>query len=320
MAEGPDPRGQHFVTCQLCDDNVQFYCRPCKIRLCVKCVSPHLETNAPDHNIVYYHKRLGTTARSLHDPQINGTILCGYHAMLCIRYAGKSRIFVSSHVSRDIKLFHTNGTLLNTLTPSSLAMYLTPYEDGVLYTGTGGIRKINHDGDQLFLPLEGNLTGIKFVEPNTIYVCKWSEVEKRTTGGKKLLSIKYNDQGDGIYGNAENISINGNGDICVAEYDAAGNIDSYIGVTVVDENGKYRFSYSTKPPSWPMDLCCDSDFQIIIAFISSTIHVIDKDGHFLRKLEYSGIDKPWSVTIDNRDNLFVSQMHDDFLRMVAYMH
>ncbi|XP_061166690.1 uncharacterized protein LOC133175588 [Saccostrea echinata] len=199
-------------------------------------------------------------------------------------------------------------------------MYLTPYEDGVLYTGTGGIRRINNDGDQLFLPMEGNLRGITFVEPNTIYVCKGSEVEKHTTGGTMLLSVKYNDQGDQMYRNAENISINGKGDICVADYDSAGNTDSHSGVTVVDKFGKYRFSYSTKPPSWIMDLCCDSGFHIIIGYISNTIHVIDKDGHFLRKLEYSGIDKPWSVTIDNEDNLFVSQMHDDFLRMMKYMY
>ncbi|XP_061180669.1 uncharacterized protein LOC133189287 [Saccostrea echinata] len=318
MAEAPDPRGQHFVTCQRCEDNVQFYCGPCKIRLCVKCVSPHLETNAPDHNIVYYHKRFGMTTKSLHDPQITGTIPCGYHAMLCTRYAGDGQICVSSHVSFDIKRFYTNGTLVNTLTPSSLAMYLTPNEDGVLYTGTGGIRKVNSQGDKLFLPIEGNLKGIKFVQPDTIFVCNFSKVEKYSTGGKRLLEIEYNDQGEQIYGRLENISINGNEDICVSGY--ANNHESYHVVTVVDKYGKYRFTYTPTPKAYnhPVDLCCDSYLHIII--VSNTIHVIDKDGNFLRYLLYDGIKNPWSVTIDREDNLYVSEMHDDYLRMMKYMY
>ncbi|XP_061180671.1 uncharacterized protein LOC133189288 [Saccostrea echinata] len=311
MATVPDPRGQHFVTCESCEDNVQFYCRPCKIRLCVKCVSPHLETNAPDHNIIYYHKRFDTPTKYFYDPFTIRKIPGGNQTMHCIKYAGNDQIYYCSQGSFDIELFLTDGTSVYTFSSQSLPSHLTPYEDGVLYTVAEEIRKINFEGDETFLHIDGWLRGIEFVEPNFIFFCNSSKVEKYTTGGERLLKIKYNDQGQPIYS-----SINRNGDICVSEYDATGYDDPVV--TVVDEFGKYRFSYYPDPSSWPMDLCCDSCCHIIIA--SSTIHVIGKYGNFLRYLAYDGIKHPCSVTIDSEDNLFVSEMSDGHIRMVQYLY
>ncbi|XP_062602739.1 uncharacterized protein LOC134264452 [Saccostrea cucullata] len=319
MAVAPDPSGQHFVTCQLCEDNVQFYCRPCRIRLCVKCVSPHLETNAPDHNIVYYHKRFWTTTRFLHDPHLVKNIPCGCIAMLCIRYTSDRQIFVISHGSSDINLVNTDGTLVRTFSPERLLPNLTPYKDGALYTDKEGIRKINSKDDKLFISIHGELRGIEFMEPNFIFVCNSSKVEKYTTDGKRLLKIEYDDKGDHIYKNPTKISINGNGDICVAEY---ARTDVLIpSVTVVDNCGKYRFSYGLEPKSdysCMMDLCCDSCFHIII--VCDKIQVIDKDGNFLRYLVYDGIKNPLSVTIDNDDNLYVSELFDKYVRVLKYLY
>ncbi|XP_062603346.1 uncharacterized protein LOC134265125, partial [Saccostrea cucullata] len=247
--------------------------------------------------------------KTLHDPKIMRTLPGGYHSMHCLRFASNSKIFVSSPVSFDIRLMHTDETLPTTFRTKNSPRFLTPFEDGVLYTGKKGIRKIDREGDRIFLEIEGGLRGLQYVGPNTIFICKSSHVEKYATSGKKLLEIKLDDPGKRNDRNLQNISINGNGDICVAEYSEADEAKNYApSLTVVDKYGKYRFSYFPQPSGSPMDLCCDLSYHIIIA--SKLIHVINKDGYFLRYLNYEGVQEPCSVTIDSEDHLFVSQLDD----------
>ncbi|XP_062615572.1 uncharacterized protein LOC134277273 [Saccostrea cucullata] len=253
--------------------------------------------------------------KAFHITPVMRTIRGGYYSMYCIRYAGNGQILASSPVSFDIKIIPVEDRLPTTLSTKSLPIFLTPFEGSILYTDQKCIRKIDGEGDEIFLVLEGDLRGIQYIGPNIIFVCTSSRVEKYTTSGEKLLKIEHDELGNQIYKDPQNISINRNGDICVAEYDETGNNEPLL--TVVDQFGKYRFSYPPTPSGSPMDICCDSYCHIIIA--CRLIHVIDNDGNFLRYLNYDGIQEACSVTIDSEDNLFVSQLNDTCIRIMRSM-
>nr|XP_022296742.1 uncharacterized protein LOC111106379 [Crassostrea virginica] len=84
-------------------------------------------------------------------------------------------------------------------------------------------------------------------------------------------------------------------------------------VVVVSTDGKLRFRY-TGPPSTPSESFCplsittDRQGNILTCEPSNhRINIIDQDGHFLRYIHNCGIQVPWSLYVDSRDNLFVAE-------------
>lgn len=316
--------GQHYVSCQLCTMNVQFYCKPCGKRLCRECLSPHTDFNDTDHVVVPYHKRFTTVAKSFHDPEIVQIVQCGINSTPCIRFGGGKKLYIAANGVPLLKLFDTDGHLLDIYKPKNLVRFFSPSRDGFLYTYPGGIRKVNDVGDELILSHANSLKGIAFLEPEAIFVCNASppNVVKYNTKGEKLLDIGEIN-GNNIYTYPENIAINGNGDICVTNVALLFCTNQRSSVIVVDSAGCYRFSYSAPQEQrfQPMDLCCDSNFHIIVADEENNkLHVIDREGRFLRYLIYDGIRNICSISIDTKDRLFVSQMHEEFLRMIQYWY
>ena len=143
----------------------------------------------------------------------------------------------------------------------------------------------------------------------------------RYSGSTEKQSIQWDDRGKPLYTSGEvsiykHLSENRNLDICVADCEAGA-------VVVVSSAGKLRFLY-TGPPSVyqesfsPLGITTDSKANILTSDVDSkSIHIVDRDGNFLRYIKNCGLRDPIDLSIDNFDNLFIAEKKD-IVRKIQY--
>lgn len=143
----------------------------------------------------------------------------------------------------------------------------------------------------------------------------------RYNNTKKLIqTIQHCKKGQTLYSKPYYITENNNGDVVVSDFTRA--------VVVTERGGKYRFSYSgptSESNLMPLGICTDPLSHILVCALVN-IHMIDKDGQFLRYLPITSesndkvIDDTYSLSYDvNTHRLWVGSQWTNKVRVYNYI-
>ncbi|XP_056003415.1 uncharacterized protein LOC125661070 [Ostrea edulis] len=129
---------------------------------------------------------------------------------------------------------------------------------------------------------------------------KTAKVTRYNSSGQHILTIQHDNKRRTLYRLPFYITENKNGDMIVSDSNR---------VVVTERGGRHRFFY-TGPPSEPLlqprGICTDALSHIMVCDPNThTVHMIDKDGHFLSLLltQQHGINIPWSLNYDDKTHL-----------------
>eukprot|EP00105_Crassostrea_gigas_P025168 XP_011445660.1 PREDICTED: uncharacterized protein LOC105341059 [Crassostrea gigas] len=245
-----------------------------------------------------YHISLGKSGRLWVSDYIGNLVqtdLKGYQLQK-IQTSGRDEGYRTITQDGDLIYTDRDNKVINRITPDNTIT-------GFIKTGDWGPLSIHssHINRDILVGM------IKDGEP--------SKVTRYNKTGTEIQNIQRDNKGQTLYGTPHYITENINGDVCVS--------DHYSGVVVVDKSGQHRFSY-TGQGSWfrPYGICTDVLGHILVCdTYSDTVHLLDQDGQFLSLLltEQQGLKYPYSVCVDDENNLWVGQYETNTVTVYKYL-
>eukprot|EP00105_Crassostrea_gigas_P002563 XP_011415132.1 PREDICTED: uncharacterized protein LOC105319327 [Crassostrea gigas] len=225
--------------------------------------------------------------------------------------------------SYGLKLFDLQGNLHHTVRITVEGMYLCMYNKQVVYSDqrNKAVRMIS-DTDTvvtMFTTGDWNPFGVTSAASGDLRVClqkdDQSKVVRYSSAGIVLQEIQYDSQGQPLYKNATYITENVNGDIIVTDLEKKA-------VIAVDSLGIFRYSYSGKNSDFKaLSVAIDSvDNVVITDRPGNKIHMLDKDGQFLRYIiPEGGIDYPRGVCILGDGEMMVGEVLTGMAKRIKYL-
>ena len=95
-------------------------------------------------------------------------------------------------------------------------------------------------------------------------------------------------------------------------------------VVVVSAAGKLRFRYNGSPSTpresfYPRGITTDSQGNILMSeWDKNRINIIDQEGNFMRFIHNCGLQFPWGLCVDSKDNLFVTEEYEGDVKKIKY--
>lgn len=324
----------------------EFYKLPPNVSL------PKFTPNPLDHTKLYSYlgritplyiaKERNILALDLLDyPEIVATVETGNEKLRSVSCLNEEQIWTSGHPN-DIECFNIGGSLLQTIPtvsgncPNDIAVDI---DGDIIYSdwATATVNRVDLKSGQTERILR------LFLNWKPYYLCVTSSGELLVTmtlhhydesyvkvvryfGSTERQTIQYDDEGEPLYsGNNKTkyISENRNLDICVADSGAGA-------VVVVNQDGKLRYKYTGRPPIHsflissrtfePYGLATDSQGRILTADrMNRCIHILDQDGQFISYIDNCDLNKPWGVCVDQKDNLYVCEFHNGYVKKIKYV-
>jgi hypothetical protein len=224
--------------------------------------------------------------------------------------------------SEELKLFDFYGILYDTVPITTQGMYLTVHNKHVVYTAPGSniVCRVgeNKGIEAMFTTAEWKPYGITSTASDDLLVClrngDQSKVVQYSSTGTVLQEIQYDSQGQPLYEDATYIAENVNGDIIVTDWKKKV-------VTAVTRSGIFRFLYSGKnKPFFACAVTTDSIGHVIVTDFLDKIHVLDRDGRFLRFIiPDQGIKFPRSVCIVRDGEMLVGESRTGLAKIIKYL-
>nr|XP_022309171.1 uncharacterized protein LOC111114920 [Crassostrea virginica] len=254
----------------------------------------------------------------------------GYNSLYSVSCLSDEEIWTRGN-NEIMKLYNLKGEVQKSVqTKSGNAPWdiAVTRSGGLVYADPGdrSINLVSGTQIQTLITLRGWIPdGLCSTSSGDLLVIMTSDDRKQTkvvrySGSTEKQTIQLDDQGNPLYsstGYTKYLSENRNSDICVADGDARA-------VVVVSAAGKLRFRY-TGPPSTPREsfspvgITTDSQANILTSDRDNhRIHIIDQDGLFLRFLHNCGLQYPWGLCVDSRDNLFVAEYKTGKVKKLQY--
>ena len=214
--------------------------------------------------------------------------------------------------SYKLKLFDFQGHLERTITITCAGTYICMYKKQVVYSDWSDniVKKISDDDETvvtMFTTGDWEPNGITGSASGDLLVClckdDQSKVVRYSSTGTVLQEIQYVSQGQPLYQKAWYIAENVNGDIIVTDF------KKRI-VIAVDILGRFRYTYSGRNNDlYAFSVATDSVGHVyVIDFIGDKIHMLDRDGRYLRYIiPEGGIEFPSAVCMIGDSEMIVGE-------------
>nr|XP_019923776.2 uncharacterized protein LOC109619031 [Crassostrea gigas] len=258
------------------------------------------------------------------------TFNTGYRELRSISFYKKGKIWTSARIG-DIKCFSNGGKCRKTITTKSKE----PPSDITVKSG-GELVYCDINSKTLNEMKDGQIEEIirfKGWKPSNLCVTSIGDFLVtlynddmtqskiiRYSGSSEKQTIQFDNGGKPLYSvnsKIKYITENRNHDICVADHGASA-------VVVVNQYGKLRwrqtghFSGDTKKSFEPYGITTNSQSQILTADCDNHyILILDQNGQFLRYIE--DVKNPYSVCVDNLDNLYVAEYLTGNVKVIKYL-
>jgi hypothetical protein len=235
---------------------------------------------------------------------------------------GDNRVWMGG-ASGELKLFDFQGVLHDTVPITARGLYLTVHNKHVVYTndGNNAVCRVADDKtiQTMFTTGEWIPRGITSTASDDLLACLYkddqSKVVRYSSTGTVLQEIQHDSQCRPLYEDPTYIAENVKGDIVVTDW-------RKNAVIAVDRLGIFRFSYSGQDDTF--DVCAvttdPAGHVIVTDYKSDRIHILDRDGRFLRYIiPDQGVKRPRGVCVTRDGGMFVGENRTGIAKRIKYL-